>query len=254
MYLRVSVYVFVLLAVVITGCGSGTSSFAWTQAEQLEIDGKHEMALEKAKKVFLDNMDRMQGSALSNLSTDHWASVEKCIPEDILRLTAALCRGTEDPDLIARRGFIYAAIHEFELAIRDFDRALGLNSRPDIVVMDIGAAGSVLLCRGLAKWQSGDLDGALADLDETLRRSPDQDRAYYYRAVIHGKLGNTSQALRDIQQAMKLGRQEYYAQYLAELTRTTSGGEILFGTFIIAFFPNAEPLNRPFGYIWMVEQ
>jgi Tfp pilus assembly protein PilF len=55
--------------------------------------------------------------------------------------------------------------------------------------------------RGQAKQHLGDLNGALADLNEAIRLAPDDHRAYLIRAEIWRLLGRADLAARDRQQA-----------------------------------------------------
>ena len=53
-------------------------------------------------------------------------------------------------------------------------------------------------------FELGDATGALADLDEALRRAPDDAEGYAYRGLLRRDLGDHSGALADLQTAARL--------------------------------------------------
>jgi len=249
-------FAFLLMAllVIVAGCGANSGSLGWDSAEKLELNGKHDRALDLAKKIFEKNMKTMSGAAVSNLASGQYASVEEYIPEDILKLTKEINHNPDNADLIARRGFIYSAINEFEFAIRDFDRALILDTCPDIMIVNIPSDGSVLLCRALAKWQSGKNTEAIEDLDKVLLADGEYDRAYYYRGVIKEASGDPGGAIQDLIYAVRYGSQEYYQYMLGELMMPEVRKETISSTFLTTYFSNKDPLSRPFAYSWMINQ
>ncbi len=62
-------------------------------------------------------------------------------------------------------------------------------------------------CRGLCKFMAGDSTGAMKDFDEALRLLP-TEFAYRYRAATHLRLDNVAAAVNDIEKGLKLADQE----------------------------------------------
>lgn len=58
--------------------------------------------------------------------------------------------------------------------------------------------------RGIAKYNLGDLNGALNDLGESIRFNPVFAQAYYYKAIVENRKQNFRQALADIETAIDL--------------------------------------------------
>ena len=58
--------------------------------------------------------------------------------------------------------------------------------------------------RGVERFQTGDIDGALADFDEAVRRNPSYKVAYANRGAVRHKAGNLEGALADFDQALRL--------------------------------------------------
>jgi Flp pilus assembly protein TadD len=61
-----------------------------------------------------------------------------------------------------------------------------------------------LVNRAVAKAQSGDNQGAIADLTEALQMKPDYAQAYHYRGIVRSAMGDKSGAIVDFQSAADL--------------------------------------------------
>ncbi|MDP8962496.1 MAG: tetratricopeptide repeat protein [Cyanobacteriota bacterium] len=61
-----------------------------------------------------------------------------------------------------------------------------------------------LVNRAVAKAQSGDNQGAIADLTEALQLKPDYAQAYHYRGIVRSAMGDKSGAIVDFQSAADL--------------------------------------------------
>jgi putative GTP pyrophosphokinase len=57
--------------------------------------------------------------------------------------------------------------------------------------------------RGMARFALGDADGAIADFTETIRRSPQTTRAYYYRGVVYRSQDRLDSALADFSRCLE---------------------------------------------------
>lgn len=126
------------------------------------------------------------------------------------------------------RGLVKVALHDFEAAIADFDRAAALVSAPHLLadiyddrglaklmaaqpkaaLQDFDRALAInnedtraLFNHGCACHQLGRLDDALADLDQVLTLEPNQARHYLTRGLIRQAGGDRAGSLTDLQQA-----------------------------------------------------
>ncbi len=82
---------------------------------------------------------------------------------------------------------------EYELAVKDYSRAIELDSR------NSGA----YLKRGQAFANNKSYDLAMLDYDKTLELSPKESAAYFNRGGIHEKRGNLESAMQDYQKAIE---------------------------------------------------
>ncbi len=113
--------------------------------------------------------------------------------DDVLRLSS-------DPDLKGsayhNRGIAHLRLHDFERAIADFDACLQLD-RPN--------SADAFAHRGEARnFVNGNLDMALADLNEALRQNPKHERAWSMRAANYQLRGDWDRARADYDQALLL--------------------------------------------------
>ncbi len=89
------------------------------------------------------------------------------------------------PQLRALYGRLLHLNEEWKEALTNFDIALAA----------VPAAASTLFYRGRARAMTGNLDGALADFERTLKLQPDSLDAYYEIAQINSFLGKKKEAL-----------------------------------------------------------
>jgi tetratricopeptide (TPR) repeat protein len=122
---------------------------------------------------------------------------------------------------------------DFDGAIEDYTRAIVLSSRIDaskyngnrsgnsFAGADDASADNVSIVdpftasaytnRGVARYQKGDLEGALADLDLAIRMRPSLATAYLNRAAVHRAVGNLEAALKDLDRANALQKDFFEA-------------------------------------------
>lgn len=77
--------------------------------------------------------------------------------------------------------------------------------------------------RGLVRWRLGDARGALADLDRAIGLEPQDAASYLDRAVARRSLGDTPGAMADLNRAVTLDPQDARAWYNRGNTRYESG-------------------------------
>lgn len=193
----------------------------------------------------------LSNTAKSNFFTDRRPFDIELINEDINRLTNAISSNPSDSRIIVARGFIYAALNEFDSAIADLARAANINPNTDTADPYGPGKNGVHYLLGLAYWQSGKARKAVSHFSKVLSANPKHSRSYYYRGMAKLALGNRLGAINDIEQANKLVNEPYYAQTLHEL-RGQRSRERIFGTYVLCFHPNKPPQSRPFGYVWEI--
>jgi tetratricopeptide (TPR) repeat protein len=115
---------------------------------------------------------------------------------------------SENSDVISNRGYVYYQINEFEKAIADFKLYLQFKSNDAEIINLIG------LC--YAKLE--DYDSAILEYNRAIQMEPANGLFYLNRSFVFNSKGEKSTALKDAQQAQKLGliMDENYLQYLGE--------------------------------------
>ncbi len=99
-------------------------------------------------------------------------------------------------DTYSHRGNVYSLRKNYAQAIADYTRAIQLQ--------DDGYTYIDYINRGDAYFHLGDLDHALADFTETIRRAPDYARAYRFRASTYLKKREEEKAKADLLKADEL--------------------------------------------------
>ncbi len=111
---------------------------------------------------------------------------------------------------LSNRGLLLARGGDLKSALKDHNRAVKL--APELC--------SVLINRANVYSRTQQFDLALNDLDQAVMMDdPVRHLAYYNRALLHQRLGNTAAAREDAEQAVAYGPDiEAYARYLETLT------------------------------------
>lgn len=99
------------------------------------------------------------------------------------RLLDRLIRKKETSDLWYLRGLVSLKLRSYDAAIEAFERAIMINKRPLYLRM-----------RGVAKMELFELEEALADFEEALRRDPSDLLSNFYAAICHMFLDNPESA------------------------------------------------------------
>lgn len=193
----------------------------------------------------------LSNTARANFFTDRRPFDIQLIEEDISGLTDAISSHPRDSRLLVARGFIYAALNEFDDAIADLERAADIEPNTDTADRYGPDKNSVHYLLALAYWQGGAAGEAIAAFSKVLSANPEYSPGYYYRGMAKLAVGDTSGAINDIEQAKNLGNKPHYAETLQQLRGQRSRGRIL-ATYVSCFHPNKAPQSRPFGYVWEI--
>jgi tetratricopeptide (TPR) repeat protein len=97
------------------------------------------------------------------------------------------------PEYFDNRGLTYAAMHDYDKAVADYDQAIRIEQRANF-----------LTNRGDAYQFKGELGTALEDYNAALRIDPKFALAYNNRAVLFKKMGQRAKALADYEAALRL--------------------------------------------------
>lgn len=103
-----------------------------------------------------------------------------------------LLQGKELAQALYQRGLGYAALGEYQTAIRDFDQALKF--APD--------ATDARFNRGAALSKLGKWDQAMADFNALLEAVPNDPNTLYARAWVHSQRGDDAKAIADLDQVL----------------------------------------------------
>ncbi len=124
-------------------------------------------------------------------------------PEQVVDLFTYLIekdQGGTQKELYCRRGEAHLYQGAADLAIRDFDEALGRDAK-----MPEAYHG-----RGNAYWKQGSAEQAMADLEEALRLKPGLATALIDRGNTHRESGSLAEAIRDFDAAIAIMRTGVY--------------------------------------------
>jgi len=117
--------------------------------------------------------------------------------EAIAACTRAIDSGRHKGETLAtlyyNRGWEYDEKREYERAIRDYDRAIRINAKPNYFTN-----------RGLAYASLEDFDRAIDDYDEAIRMDPEHETAWNNRGVAYEKKGQLPRALKDFDKAIEI--------------------------------------------------
>ncbi len=235
----------------LASCGSDSIS-SWAMAMFQENVGEHEKALARATKLVENRIDSMDGALTSNLTTSRYFDPEEAA-EDILKLSRKIHDNDNLTNCLAARGFLFCVIGEYDLGISDFENAMKAGGEPDLLLLEPLPSETLRFCHALALWQRGEKRQAISGLDNITRVNQRCHQAWFYMGVIKDELGQRIDAIGHIEYANYLKPNPVYGNTLAYLKGHRSG-EVPYCSFLIAFFSNREPLNRPYGYIWPLVQ
>ncbi len=121
-----------------------------------------------------------------------------------------------DVEVYATRGFAYIALGQIEQGIADYDTAIELESENPILYND----------RGFAYAELGKYERAVADYDKAIELDPDYDNvdyAYNNRGFAYGSLGKYEQAFSDFERAIALNPDNAWVYYNRALIHIDMG-------------------------------
>jgi tetratricopeptide (TPR) repeat protein/tRNA A-37 threonylcarbamoyl transferase component Bud32 len=101
------------------------------------------------------------------------------------------------------RGLVHAAGGRYEEAIADFTWVIE-NAHEDEYVWPYFLDTHPLVDRAHANYELGQVDAAMADLDELVERMPDFHVGYYYRGLLYKELGRDEEARADLEEALRV--------------------------------------------------
>jgi tetratricopeptide (TPR) repeat protein len=111
--------------------------------------------------------------------------------------------------------YTYSLKGNYEQAIKDYDKIISLFSA-DFPENEKAIAYNN---RGFAKYNVGQLEEAINDIDQSLSLFSENSYAYKNRALVHLKKGNKSTACADLAKAKSLGFTEQYGNEVDELSQ-----------------------------------
>lgn len=115
--------------------------------------------------------------------------------EAIALLTEAATLNPADPEIFAKRAFIYVGLGEYKNAAYDAGKVLELDPNN----------ATALWIRGAANLSAGNGSKAIDDLNAAIRLDPKSKYAYYFRGIYHKHIGDKKRARADFLQAKELG-------------------------------------------------
>lgn len=109
-------------------------------------------------------------------------------------LSNKISKQSENAPLYIERGQLYFQLHEFDKAIRDFDRALSIDKSLQKAYFE----------RGMALARNGQIEEGIKDLSYFIKHNPKSSLAYTKRGVRYIWAGKLNLAKKDLIQAVKL--------------------------------------------------
>lgn len=115
--------------------------------------------------------------------------------EAIALLTEAATLNPADPEIFAKRAFIYVGLGEYKNAAYDAGKVLELDPNN----------ATALWIRGAANLSAGNGSKAIDDLNAAICLDPKSKYAYYFHGIYHKHIGDKKRAREDFLQAKELG-------------------------------------------------
>lgn len=137
----------------------------------------------------------------------------KNYPAAIADYTAVIKAEPNKPESYNKRADVYLEQKQTALALADYDKVIALP-------MDSGnllGVSNALAGRGKIRFESGQIDGAIADFDKVVAQTPEYLVAYFYRGQAHAKKGNKTKAIADFKKALEIAPD--YEEAIIELKK-----------------------------------
>jgi tetratricopeptide (TPR) repeat protein/S1-C subfamily serine protease len=177
----------------------------WSFEEAIEIDDKrYEEAQKRGQEIDDRRYEawREKGKALASLQQ---------YPEALASIDQAIQRNNQDAVLYLHRGIILQELNRHQEAVEAYTKAIGLEPRP-----------FAYYNRGVARYKSGDLPGAIADWTAAIKINPQFDDAYNNRGVARSDSGDLPGAIADYTEVIKLNPQDASAYNNRGVARSDS--------------------------------
>jgi len=116
------------------------------------------------------------------------------LQKNINQLTGEIVKSIKPGELYVQRGKQYFALHEFELAVNDYNKALELDDKLDAAYFGLG----------MAKGRMGLVKQGIEDLTIFINRNPNNSVAYTKRGVRYIWSGELDNAKKDLSKAIEL--------------------------------------------------
>lgn len=157
-----------------------------------------------------------RGEAETHLERGRALITQGQLEQAIAEFDRAIELDPDDVEVYATRGFAYIALGQFERGIADYDTAIELESENPILYND----------RGFAYAELGKYERAVADYDKAIELDPDYDNvdyAYNNRGFAYGSLGKYEQAFSDFERAIALNPDNAWVYYNRALIHIDMG-------------------------------
>jgi len=110
------------------------------------------------------------------------------------------------------RAFILVDMERYDEAIQDYNKAIQLSGKDDQKVLAFAHNN-----RGFASFKTGNIPGALKDINYAIELFPENSYAFKNRALIYIKLKEVNKACQDIDRSLQLGYTKKYGDEVLKL-------------------------------------
>jgi len=113
----------------------------------------------------------------------------------VLFTNSLFAASSDDAEAYYGRGFAYLGKDQFDMAMKDINKAISL--KPDLA--------DAYNARGLTYVMKGQSDMAIDDINKVISLKPDYADAYSVRGYAYAKKGQNNRALADYKKSCELG-------------------------------------------------
>ncbi len=166
----------------------------YNRAAVLDAMGNNRAAIADYSKCI--RINPKSADAYNNRGWDHFISGDTVLA--LQDIDSAIRLKPDYYEAYNNRGWIYTLSGRSNEAMSDFDQSLTINAK----------FSKARFNRAALKGTMHDYKGALADYDAIIALYPDDNRAYYYRAITHLHLSDTGAGCRDLQKARQGGNMD----------------------------------------------
>ncbi|MBG0744868.1 MAG: serine protease, partial [Cylindrospermopsis raciborskii KL1] len=156
-------------------------ALAWSKKNMESV-----IALEQAVKAKSDFIPAWNSLSIVNRELRKFSKA-------LLAINQAIQLQPDNPNLYGEKSIVLFNLKRYQEAIDAIDQAIKLSPRA-----------SLYSIRGAVRYESGDKQGAIADLNQGITLDPNFALAYYGRGTARYNLGDSQGAIDDYNQALKL--------------------------------------------------